>query len=295
MSLSFTISSSLQNTVCYVDNYGEHKSIILLKSNTALANLVLKNININLNVSSSKKEDRLALWRLILNPTIVEPPALDWIDTHVSSGVQYITQTRNILIGAASEVLVSGYISDTLTINVDTILLNRIFAQDDVLGISIEYVGSQQSRRTVPIGAVGSLTWAEGTLPLSPSEIALDAATTAMSAASVAITDAANTITTASTTITTSITTAADTITTASTAMIASATNITTSATNITSASNTMTIASGAITTSASNISSAANTMTNASTNISNAGITMTTAATNMTAAAQAIIDHVTP
>jgi len=246
MSEYYSINSS-EDRPCHVDNFNEHKSIILLKNESDNDGLLLKNININLNHMANKKEYLIVLWRLLLNPTSSAPT---WLPVHANAGSEYSLENKSVTIAPTTEVLISGYISSTMTLNVDTLLSNKIIAIGDIVALTIEYVGSNSVTQNTSVSALGSISWAEGVPIASGSEAALIAAATAITDAATSIETSAADMSTAATDITTAasnITTAATTVNDAGVSIGISATAMTAAAGAMSTAATTMTAAADAI------------------------------------------------
>jgi len=160
MSYIFSINSSENNTT-YVSSINNHRSILLLQ-NTSTVDVILQNININLNFKNNNKEHLVVTWKLILNPITDITPT--WVSTHANSIVEYSDEEITITTDANTEVLLTGYISETLTLNVDTILNNKIIGENDIVALTLEYVGTTVSTQNPTVGGLGSITWSEGPL-----------------------------------------------------------------------------------------------------------------------------------
>jgi len=161
MSYNFSINSSEDN-ICYVTGFLNHRSILLLKNTSATSDVILQNININLNFKNNKKENLIVLWRILKNPITNITPT--WVSPHANSISQYSSQNLTITMNTTTEILLSGYIDSTLTLNVDTILNNKVIGQNDIVGLTLEYVGNTIQTQNPSVGAMGSLTWSEGPL-----------------------------------------------------------------------------------------------------------------------------------
>jgi hypothetical protein len=172
MSYNFSINSSEDN-ICYVSTFNNHRSILLLK-NTSTIDVILKNANINLNYKNNKKENLIVIWKLILNPVTNIVPT--WIGPQTNSVVQHSSQVLTITSNANTQILLSGYINETLTINLDDVLNNKKINQNDIIALTLEYVGTTISTQNPSVGALGSISWSEGATVASGSDSLMIAA-----------------------------------------------------------------------------------------------------------------------